>query len=55
MGGGGWAVEVDGPGGPVRLGGRPLGRAEAEWVAGLLAARWPELAGLAEVVEEESG
>jgi hypothetical protein len=52
---GGWAAGAGRGRGAMRLGGRPLGGAEAEWVAGLLAARWPELAGRVEVVEEKAG
>ena len=39
-----WGVEV----GNVRLGAGPMTRDEAEWVAAMMAAHWPELASRAE-------
>jgi hypothetical protein len=39
-----WGVEV----GDERLGGGPMTQEEAEWLAAMLAAHWPELAGRAE-------
>jgi hypothetical protein len=52
-GGRGWRVEVEhGARADVRVGPASMRRAEAEWVAALLMARWPELAERAVVVKE---